>query len=430
MRTCINIIGTYFTACLLACMPFVAISQIQIDTTSSPSELVNEVLLGQGVVIGNVTFKGKKHAIGQYTEPEGQMGLKNGIVLTSGNAFYVIGPNKNPRAGWASDAPGDPELDDIARGKTYDASTLEFDFVTQSENLYFEYIFASEEYLEYVGSKFNDVFAFFINGPGMEHTNIAMLPDGVTPITVNTVNNEMNAEYYVDNAYINTTDPFIWDVRNRKVIENKDYLQPEVPPNYDTQFDGFTTVLTARCRVIPNEIYHIKMSIADVGDGILDSGVFLKAGSFRSEGEMLVTIDKMMDQPRQLTRKQALLDEVKVMPKDIPNNIIIGNIEFEFDKAEIPVQAKTVLTKVINEYMNHPKAKILLNGHTDNFGCEDYNIKLSMKRTNAVASALMGLGIPESRLVLDYYGEERPIATNDTESGRARNRRVELIVSF
>ncbi|MBL3657895.1 OmpA family protein [Fulvivirga sediminis] len=430
MCTFINTIGTALQICILSCLPLVCISQIQIDTTSTPAELVSEVLLGQGVVIGNVTFRGQKHAIGQYIDPEEQMGLENGVVLTSGNAFYVIGPNKNPRAGWASDAPGDPELDDIARGKTYDASTLEFDFVTQSENLYFEYVFASEEYLEYVGSKFNDVFAFFISGPNMENTNIARLPDGVTPITVNTVNNEMNSEYYVDNAYINTTDPFIWDVRSRKVIENKNYLQPEVPPSYATQFDGFTTVLTARCRVIPNEIYHIKMSIADVADGILDSGVFLKAGSFRSEGEIVVAIDKMMDQPHQLTRKQARLDEVVVKPKDIPSNIIIGNIEFEFDKAEIPVQAKTVLTKVINEYMNHPKAKILLNGHTDNFGSDNYNIKLSLKRTNAVASALMGLGIPENRLVLDYYGEQRPIATNDTENGRARNRRVELIVSF
>ena len=67
----------------------------------------------------------------------------------------------------------------------------------------------------------NDVFAFFITKPNGEKINIAKLPDGITPITVNTVNHELNQHYYIDNAYTNTTDPFIWDVRNRKVINNE-----------------------------------------------------------------------------------------------------------------------------------------------------------------------------------------------------------------
>ena len=430
MKTSFKNIGLVLTTYFCLCLVTHVHGQIQIDTTLSPTELVNNVLLGQGVVVGNVNFQGKKYAIGKYSDPNEPVGISNGILLTSGNAFYVAGPNKNPRSGWASDALGDHELDQIARGKTYDASTLEFDFVTQSENLYFEFVFASEEYLEYVGSKFNDVFGFFIEGPGTDKVNIAKLPDGITPITVNTVNNEMNSQYYVDNGYINTTDPFIWDVRNRKVVENKNYLQPEVPPSYDIQFDGFTTVLTTRCAVIPNEIYHIKISIADVGDGILDSGVFLKGGSFRSEGEQVVKIDKLLKAPEELASLKLVNDDIIIKSKKIPRNISLGNIEFDFDKSDIPVSAKTVLTTVIHQYMNHPDSKVHLIGHTDNFGSEEYNTKLSASRTNAVASALISLGIPENQLVLNYYGETKPLAPNDTANGRARNRRVELRVSF
>ncbi|UII34055.1 OmpA family protein [Fulvivirga ulvae] len=405
-----------------------------VDTTRTANDLVNNILLGNGVQIGNVSFTGQKHAIGFYEDQTLQVGIEKGILLTSGNALFVAGPNKSPRSGWASDAAGDYELDAIARGKTYDAAVLEFDFVTVSENLSFQFVFASEEYLEYVGSKFNDVFAFFIEGPDIGKKNIARLPDGSTPITVNTVNNELNSQYYIDNTYVNTTDPFIWDVRNRKVIENKNYLQEEIPPKYNIQFDGFTQVLEARCKVVPNKVYHIKIAIADVGDGILDSGVILKGGSFRSYGDQVVSLDKHFRNevtPKTAESKRpALAASGRQLTRSIPKEIILGNIEFEFDKYRIPVNAKNTLTTVINEWYKKPAGKIHVIGHTDSWGSDQYNIVLSRRRSEAVAHALSGLGIPESQLVIHFYGEERPLKTNDTTDGRARNRRVELVLSY
>lgn len=405
-----------------------------VDTTRTADDLVHNILLGNGVQIGNVRFTGQKHAIGFFEDQTSQIGIKNGILLTSGNALFAVGPNKSPRSGWASDAAGDDELDAIARGKTYDASVLEFDFVTVSENLSFQFVFASEEYLEYVGSKFNDVFAFFVEGPGLEKTNIAMLPDGITPITVNTVNNELNGQYYIDNTYINTTDPFIWDVRNRKVIENKNYLQEEVLPKHNIQFDGFTHVLEARCVVVPNKVYHIKIAIADVGDGILDSGVILKGGSFRSFGERVVQLDdhfKHEVTPKATESKRPdLVNSNGQLTRSIPKEIILGNIEFEFDQYRIPANAKHTLTAAINEWYKKPNSKIHIIGHTDSWGSDGYNVILSQNRSKAVAKALTGLGIPENQLVIHFYGEKRPLKTNNTTEGRARNRRVELVLSY
>lgn len=404
----------------------------EIDTTRSADFLVEKILLGTGVLVGNVKFTGEQHAIGAYYDSANHVGIEHGIILTSGNAYYILGPNKTPRSGWASNAPGDEELERIARGKTFDASILEFDFVTQSETLEFDFIFASEEYLEYVGSKFNDVFAFFITSPEGEKINIATLPDGKTPITVNTVNHERSQQYYIDNTYINVTDPFVWDVRNRKVITNEHYLQEEQPPQYFTQFDGFTTVLTARAVVIPNEVYHIKIAIADVGDGILDSGVFLKAGSFRSTGNQIVELDdhfKKPINPVQVAKRTEVLEFKQSEPEMKVKKILQPfNILFEFDKAIIQKEYLRQLELVIEQWAQNQEKIISIKGHTDSHGSDEYNIRLSQRRAQAVAEALVSMGIPKKNLKINFYGEQQPLLENNTDFNRSRNRRVEIEV--
>ncbi len=403
----------------------------QIDTTKSATYLVEEVLLGAGVLIGNVKFTGEKHAIGLYQDSTNQLGIKQGIVLTSGNAYYILGPNKTPRSGWASNAPGDSDLNSIARGNTYDASILEFDFVTMSENLTFDFVFASEEYLEYVGSKFNDVFAFFITTPEGTQVNIATLPDGETPITVNTVNNELNSQYYIDNAYTNVTDPFIWDVRNRKVITNENYQKEEQPPAYFTQFDGFTTVLQAKATVMPNEVYHIKIAISDVGDGILDSGVFLKAGTFSSSGRQVVEVDDHFNKNKpapKLIEKTTTKELPTISTRGVDKKIAIANVEFAFDKDVISQKGLKTIQFIFNQWLESPEKEILIKGHTDNFGSDYYNMALSQRRAKAVADKLRELGVSPNKITIQYFGESQPVQSNNHDFGRARNRRVEFVL--
>ena len=420
-------INRYCLSILLIFLSTMALSQTVIDTTKSAEYLVKKILVGNGVLAGNVTFKGPKHSIGLYADAQAPVGIDTGIVLTSGNAIYTVGPNRSPRSGWASNAPGDKDLDGIARGKTHDASVLEFDFVTSSENLSFKFVFASEEYLEYVGSKFNDVFAFFLTDPEGKTVNLARLPDSKHPITVNTINNKRNEKFFIDNTFYNTTDPFVWDVRARKVVKNDHYMKEDMDPPYDIQYDGFTTVIEVNTPVIPNQKYHIKMAIADVADGILDSGVFLDGGSFKSNGNQIVRIDNHFEDfeisiPKDLEIVPVVRGEV--IPIEEPQIVKIQMINFDFDKHNLNSEAVIHIRNIYRAWQRIPEAVIEIAGHTDNFGSDEYNETLSKNRTASVADALKTLGVPEENIRLVSYGEVKPLERNSTSAGRAVNRRV------
>ena len=404
--------------------------QVLIDTTKGPDFLVREVLKGNGVLVGNVRYNGSKHAIAYFKDDSLNVGIGEGILITTGNALLLGGPNRSTFTSFVNGTGGDKNLESIAKGKTYDAAVLEFDFITASENLSFKFVFGSEEYLEYVDSKFNDVFGFFINGPGHENTNIAMLPNEKTPITVNSVNNKRNEKYYIDNSFVNTSDPYLWDARKRQVIVNKDYLKEQKPPPYQIEFDGFTTVLEAWCTVVPNERYQIKIAIADVADPILDSGVFLAGGSFSSYGNDTITLtdpfemmveEKMDDHILQIEEEFTTSNSTE-LTTEIPE----FKIEFEFDKYAFNTQSAHILEQTHAILSLHPNKKLLISGHTDNIGGQEYNRWLSFMRSMAVFNWLNDRGIGSERMRITYFGESMPIDNNERDSGRARNRRVEL----
>jgi hypothetical protein len=209
-------------------------AQIRIDTSHSAETLVKQILIGNGVLVGPVTYRGPKHALAHFSDPGFNIHLEEGIILTSGNAFFVKGPNRVPDRGWATGTAGDPDLDRISAGRTHDAAILEFDFVTSSEFLSFNFTFGSEEYLEYVGSKYNDVFGFFIDGPGLDHVNLAVLPKTGEPVSVNNINHKKNRRFYHDNGFQNTSHPFIWD--NRRKNRSGTNVMVRLPRNLPTMY--------------------------------------------------------------------------------------------------------------------------------------------------------------------------------------------------
>lgn len=243
-----------FFLCLL-CPIFLA-AQVVVDGTKTTHQLVQDVLLGSGVTVSNITFTGDAGAIGFFNGSNSNIGLDSGIVLTSGNIANVPGPNNSSGSGIDNGTAGDADLDQLSSASTHNAAILEFDFIPTAKKLKFKYVFGSEEYMEFVNSGYNDVFGFFISGPGITGSpNIALIPGTSTPVTIDNVNNYLNAAYYYDN---------------------------ENPIGLTVQYDGFTVVLEAEIDVVACQTYHIKLAVADAGDGILDSGVFLEAGSFES----------------------------------------------------------------------------------------------------------------------------------------------------
>ncbi len=194
------------------------------------------------------------------------LGLANGLLLTTGTAEWAIGPNDDNGLGNPdsdNQAPGDEDLDFLSDllgdgSVSFDACVVELDVFAATNELTFEYVFGSEEYPEFT-EMFNDIFAFFISGPGIEgdpnldgKVNIAVLPDG-TPVQIGNVNQGDNWEYFRNN-------------------EGSPTLQYD---GLTSDFVGRKKSLTARATVEPCNTYRIKLAIADRTDGTYDSGVFV-----------------------------------------------------------------------------------------------------------------------------------------------------------
>lgn len=245
-------------------LPLSTSAQLNVDDTYTAEELVS-TLLGEGVTVSDITIDCPGGAYGYFDCVDCNVGIPNGILLTSGSVGNAVGPNNTPSQSSSLGMPGDPDLDDIPGVLgTNDACVLEFDFTATSDTIRFNYSFGSEEYLEYVGS-FNDVFAFYISGPGIVGTeNMALIPGTGTIVSINNVNDVTNSEYYN--------------------INGTGFDAPFNTDDYYIQYDGFTTVLEAKHAVYPCETYHLKMAIADDLDDALDSGVFIEAGSLTSPG--------------------------------------------------------------------------------------------------------------------------------------------------
>ena len=178
------------------------------------------------------------------------IGLESGIILSTGFIRNALGPNEYAGATGVLELPGDKDLEALIPGyDTFDATILEFEFVPLFDTLYISFVFGSDEYNEWVGSPYNDVFGFFLNGE-----NIALVPGTGDRISVNSINNKNNSEYFIDN-----------DKR---------------PGPFCTEMDGYTVLMTAKGIVTPGESHTIKLAIADAGDRSFDSWVFIGAEGF------------------------------------------------------------------------------------------------------------------------------------------------------
>ena len=247
-----------------ALLPLAGFSQLTVSPGLTATQLAQK-LAGAGVQISNATITGPSNYYSSFSATNTNLGLTSGILLTTGNGNVAIGPNTDTAAGTIDFNPGDLDLENLVGVSTYDAAVLEFDFIPQNDTIKFRYVFASEEYPEYVCSSYNDLFGFFISGPGITGTqNIAIILGTTTPVAINTVNNGTPGLYADPTIPCSNTYPAYYvDNTNGTTIE----------------YDGFTTVLTALAVITPCQTYHLKIVIADAGDPQYDSGVFLEEGS-------------------------------------------------------------------------------------------------------------------------------------------------------
>jgi gliding motility-associated-like protein len=249
-------------------------------TQYTATQLVQDVLLNTTCAqVTNVTFStgtnfGSTNGIGYFNQNGSGFPFSEGVILTTGNVNRAPGPNTEGLSDGNATWPGDAQLFNYIQGLGIDpglnsynnATILEFDFVPLTDNISFDFIFASEEYGVFQCT-FSDAFAFFLtnNNTGVT-TNLAVLPSTTIPISVVTIR---------DNLYNNGCTS-----ANPQYFANY-YLAPGLSPlGAPIDFNGETVPLTATSPVIPGTQYHIKLVIADRNDSAFDSAVFLNGGSF------------------------------------------------------------------------------------------------------------------------------------------------------
>jgi len=239
-------------------------SPITIDDNITEDLLVDALTTSQTIITVD-RIDCPDGALGTFTAGDDtDLGLDKGIILTTGLASNAVGPNNLVDIEEQHNAPGDPDLDyfsSLTGGPlSMDACVIELDVFVATDELRFEYIFGSEEYPEFVGGIFNDIFALLVKGPGIagdpninNQQNVAIIPGTNTFVEINRVNSVENWEYFRNN-------------------ENGTSVQYD---GLTSDFRGIKKSLTASVPVVPCNNYKLKFAIADRQDDRFDSGVFI-----------------------------------------------------------------------------------------------------------------------------------------------------------
>jgi hypothetical protein len=296
-------------------------AQITVDNTVTPIDAM-QTLLGDNVTISNLNYVGNATQIGVFDCIDCGLDFNNGIIISTGDVATAVGPNDQGGAGtsFINGPLSNSDLDFISPtpDNYFDIAILEFDFVALGDSVWFEYIWASEEYHFYtVEDGPFDVFGLLISGPDINGAysdnaeNIALVPttgEGVSNVTINNGQQNTgpcyNCEYLVSNGEGQIGEPQTTDVT---VV----------------QYDAYTTGLVAsQGNLTCGETYHLKLIIADVQDGIFDSAIILKAGSLSSNLSVGVELQiEATNQEGVMNEECGVSELIFTRPESISTNI-------------------------------------------------------------------------------------------------------------
>ncbi len=277
-----------FGLCLAVILPLKA--QITTDSEITVSDLINDVMLGDGVNAFNITYNGLPGdtttvQVGYFDAQGSNFPIQEGLVMATANVEIIHGGLTNQPDNFQND----PDLMALSGQNMNNCAIIEFDFTVDSDSVIFDYIFASAEYNSFTCTNFNDVFGFFLSGPGIsgpfsdDAINIALIPGTDTPVGVNTVNGGAPTG---SGSFQNCFDA------NPNFVEDSQYFidNNNVPNSISSTLNGHTVTLTARSPITCGETYHIKLAIGNAVDQGFQSAVFLRKGSFTAAGEVFVDV--------------------------------------------------------------------------------------------------------------------------------------------
>ena len=259
-----------FTLVIACCLTSFSFAQtLQFTQVNNLDMMIANIFGVQCDGVSNVQLLAVPLQVGRF-ENGGILGLNSGLVLSTG----VVSGSQQPSGLFNSTGFGTSGDVDIANfganagqfPTNYDACVVEFDFTpSMSDTIRFTYVLASEEYPEYANTSFTDRFLFLVSENSAAYTNIAFLPGTTIPVEINSVNQMINPQYYIDNLSGPNAGNFV--------------------------FDAYTTPFEAKFFAQTGASYHIKLVIADVSDNVFDSAIFLDEQASFNDINGLLTVN-------------------------------------------------------------------------------------------------------------------------------------------
>ncbi len=404
----------HFSLCIILYLifSFTHGQQVIVDNTVTPEDLIGNTLIQGCVEVSNISSPSNGSSIGlgsfgYFERGSSNFPFQNGIVLTTGNA-NAAGNGENTsvlndgNTSWVTD----PDLETtLGITGTLNATSIEFNFISISNQIQFNYILASEEYFANFPCEYSDGFAFLIReaGTGNAYTNIALVPGTTTPVNTTTVHDEIVG---------------FCDASNETYFEGYSIG--------DTNYNGRTTVLSATAAIQPNVEYQIKLIIADQTDENYDSAVFIEGNSFNASvnlGEDFstcaseVTLDANIGNPD--ASYSWYIDNVLISDTTQPifDAIQTGNYRVEI---EIPLAGGTCLIEddvnitLSSTQSSEPISDFELCDDLSNNSIETFD--LSTKDAEVLAS------VPASSYNISYYNSDADAqAGNNPVTGSIQN---------
>ena len=271
----ISLKNTLCIAIFLGISTTVRSQYITIDESQTIEQLVEDVLINNSCAnVSNISVSGLNfgsgNSYGYFSAGTSSFPFAEGLVITTGRASSAVGPNSGIISEGPTDWPGDADLEEaLSVGNTINATVIEFDFLPLANKISFDYIFSSEQYLSNPSSNqcsYTDGFAFLLKQANTSdnYQNLAVIPNTNIPVKVNTVRGPGTICPAANEQYFDAFNGF----------------------DHPTNYNGQTVILTAEATVIPNTLYHIKLVVADQGNNLYDSAIFLGGGSFKVEKDL------------------------------------------------------------------------------------------------------------------------------------------------
>jgi PKD repeat protein len=248
---------------------------IAYSSAISPSDI--EQSINNCGLVTNLKYIGDTSQIGKFDHDQATSGMKHGLIIASGSVSNANGPNLGGSTGNAVGNAFDEDLNSISNGvPLFDTGGFEFDLTATSEYFTCWVVFGSEEYEEYTGSLFNDLFAVFVKEKDSTSTyqNISKIPGTSFPIRINTINQGAPG---ISGDIANLTPPL-------GSTAYSSYYVSSLLGSQEIEYDGFTVPLLLQYPMEIGKTYHVKFVIADASDGVFDSGLLITSDLYQVDG--------------------------------------------------------------------------------------------------------------------------------------------------